>query len=156
MGGDLDPVTSYFYKKKKLSAQEPIVLDESKNENNDVMISVPIEENDWRLDMMGKYASEDLTKLDDLAPEHQRQQRNKETLKNFELELETNNFEDIYVYYAIFDNKFSRTSPHSDVEACYKIQGSQYRQKALLYHPDKNQDKTAEVKVNAAQQYRET
>ena len=77
MGGNLDPFTSHFYKKKDLSAQEPIVLDESENENNDVMISVPIEENDWRLDMMDKYASEDLTKIYDPAPEHQRQQWNK-------------------------------------------------------------------------------
>ena len=31
-----------------------------------------------------------------------------------------------------------------------------YHQKAPLYQPNKNQDKTAEEKVNAAQQYRET
>ena len=105
---------------------------------------------------MDKDNSEDLTKLDYPAPEHQRKKWNKETARNHELKPETNNFKYIYGYYEIFDNDLSRTSPHSDVEACYKIQGSQYRQKALLYHPDKNQDKTAEVKVNAAQQYRET
>ena len=43
MGGNLYPVTSHFYKKNSLSAQEPIVLDEYENENNDVTISVLIE-----------------------------------------------------------------------------------------------------------------
>ena len=43
MGGNLYPVTSNFYKKNNLSAQEPIVLDEYENENNDVTISVLIE-----------------------------------------------------------------------------------------------------------------
>ena len=120
------------------------------------MISELIEGGDWRSDSMDKDDSEDLTKLDDPEPEHQRQKRNKETVRNHELKPETNNFEDIYGYYAIFDNDLSRTSPHSDVEACYKTQGSKYLQKYLLYHTDKNQDKTDEEKVNAAQKYRET
>ena len=42
------------------------------------------------------------------------------------------------------------------MEACYKTQGSQYHQQFLLYHSDKNQDKTAEENVNTDQQYRET
>ena len=77
-------------------------------------------------------------------------------MRNHELKPETNNFEDIYDYYAIFDNDLSRISPYSDVEACYKTQGSKHRQKSLLYHPDNNQDKTSKVKVNADQQYWET
>ena len=88
--------------------------------------------------------SEDLTKLDDPAPEHKRQKWNKETGRNHYMKPETNNSEDIYAYYAIFDNDISVTPPYSDVEACYKNQGSQYRQKFLLYHPDNNQDKTSE------------
>ena len=47
MGGNLDQVTPHFYKNKKSSAKEPIVLGESKNENNFVMISVIIEGDDW-------------------------------------------------------------------------------------------------------------
>ena len=68
----MDPVTSHFYKKKKLSAQEPIVLGESENENNDVMISGLIEGGSWRSARMDKDDSEELTKLDDPALEHQR------------------------------------------------------------------------------------
>ena len=68
----------------------------------------------------------------------------------------TNNYEDIYGYYAIFYNHLSITSPYSDVEACYKTQGSKHRQKSLLYHPDNNQYKTAEEKFNTAQQYWKT
>ena len=45
--------------------------------------------------------SEDLTKLDDTAPEHQWQQWNKETVSNHELESKTTNFQYIYGYYAI-------------------------------------------------------
>ena len=97
-----------------------------------------------RSDSMDKDDSEDLTKLDDPSPENQRQQFDKETVRNHELKPETNNSKDIYGYYAIFDNDLSRTPPYSDVEACYKTQGSQYRQKFLLYHPDNNQDKTSE------------
>ena len=72
-------------------------------------------------------------------------------MSNHELKPETNNFEDIYGYYAIFDNDLSKTSPYSDVEACYKTQVSQYLKNPIFYHPDKNQDKTAEEKFNAAQ-----
>ena len=57
MGDNLDPVTSKFYNKKKLSPQEPIVSDESENENNDVKISGLIEGNDWISDRMDKYDS---------------------------------------------------------------------------------------------------
>ena len=77
-------------------------------------------------------------------------------MRNNELKPETINFEDIYGYYAIFNNDISIISPYSDAKGCYKTQGSQYHQKALLYHPDNNQDKIAEEKFNAAQQYRET
>ena len=77
-------------------------------------------------------------------------------MSNNELKPETNHFEDIYGYYAIFDNDLLITPPYSDVEACYKTQGSKYLQKYLLYHTDKNQDKTAKEKVNADQKYRET
>ena len=91
-----------------------------------------------RSDSMDKDDSEDLTKLDNPAPENQRQHCGKETVRNHELKPETNNSKDIYGYYAVFDNDLSITSPYSDVEACYKTQGSQYRQKSLLYHPYKN------------------
>ena len=77
MCGDLDPVTSYFYKKKTKSAQEPNVLDESEDENNDVMISGITDGNDRRSDRMEKCDSKEPTKLDDQATEHQRQQWNK-------------------------------------------------------------------------------
>ena len=73
----MDPFTSHLYKKKRSSAQEPIFLGESENENNDVIISVLVEGNDWRSDRMEKDDSEELTKVDDPAPEHQRQQWNK-------------------------------------------------------------------------------
>ena len=68
------------------------------------MISGLIEGDDWRSDWTDKDYSEDLKKLDDPTPEHQRQQRNKETVSNHELKTETNNFEEIYDYYEIFDN----------------------------------------------------
>ena len=77
MGGNFDPVTSHFYKKKKSSAQETIVFDESENEDNNVMIYGLIEGGGWRSDKMDKNDSEDLTKLDDLASEYQRRQWNK-------------------------------------------------------------------------------
>ena len=48
MSGNLDPVTSHFYKKKKSSAQESIFLDEYENEKNDVMIYGLIEGDYWR------------------------------------------------------------------------------------------------------------
>ena len=93
------------------------------------MISGLIEGDDWRSDWTDKDYSEDLKKLDDPTPEHQRQQWNKETVRNHELKLETNNSEDIYGYYAIFDDDLSKTPHNSDVGACYKTQGSQYCQK---------------------------
>ena len=96
---------------------------------------------------MDKYDSEDLTKLDDTAPEHQWQQWNRETVSNHDLESKTTNFQYIYGYYAIFDNDLSGKPPYSDLEACYKTQGSKYFQKSLLYHPDKNQYKTDEEKL---------
>ena len=68
VGGNLDPVTSHFYKKNS-SAQEPIVLDESEDENNDVMISGITDGNDRRSDRMEKYDSKKPTKLDDQATE---------------------------------------------------------------------------------------
>ena len=119
MGGNLDPITSLFYKKKKSSAQKPIFLGEYENKNNNVIISGLIEGDDWRSDWTDKDYSEDLKKLDDPTPEHQGQQRNKETVRNHELKLETNNSEDIYGYNTIFDNELSRTFPYGDVEACY-------------------------------------
>ena len=60
MGGNFYPVTSYFYKKKTKSAQEPNVLDESEDENNYVMIYGLIEGGGWRSDRMDKDDSEDL------------------------------------------------------------------------------------------------
>ena len=77
MGDNLDLVTSNFYNKKNYSAQEPIVLDESEDENNDVMISGITDGNDRRSDRMEKCDSKEPTKLDDQATEHQRQQWNK-------------------------------------------------------------------------------
>ena len=68
MGGNLDPVTSYFYKKKKSLSQEPIVLDESENEKNDVMNSGIFYWDGWRSDRMDKYYSENLTKLNYMVP----------------------------------------------------------------------------------------
>ena len=91
-----------------------------------------------------------------MSQKHQRQQRNKETVRNHELKPETNSFEEFFGYYESIENDISRIPPYSDVEECYKTQWSQYLQKILLYHPVKNQDKTAEEKVNSDQQYQET
>ena len=52
------------------------------------MISGLIEGDDWRSDWTDKDYSEDLKKLDDPTPEHQRQQRNKETVIKHELKPE--------------------------------------------------------------------
>ena len=86
------------------------------------MISGLIEGNYWISDSMEKYDIEDLRKIDDMAPEHQMQQWNKETVRNHDLKPETKNFEDIYGDYSIFDNDLSITSPYSDEEACHKTQ----------------------------------
>ena len=111
------------------------------------MISGLIQGVDCRSDRMDKDDIEYLTKLDDTAPEHQGQQWNKENVSNHDLKPKTTNFQYIYGYYAIFDYDLSGTSPYSDVEECYKTQGSKHHQKSLLYHPHKNQDKTAEEKL---------
>ena len=68
MGRNFDPVTSHFYKKKKLSAREPIVFGGSENGNNYVIIYGPIDGVDWGSDRIDDDDSEDLTKLDDLEP----------------------------------------------------------------------------------------
>ena len=74
-------------------------------------------------------------------------------MSNHDLKPETNSFKEIFDYYEFFSNDRSRTSPNSDVKACYKIRVSQYHQKIFLYHHNKKHDKTSEYKVNTVYQY---
>ena len=156
MGGNLNKVASYFTSTRKSPSVEPIIIIDSDDGGVDGAISGLIEDNDWRKDRMDKDDMPNLKKLSDPAPGYEREQWRRECIIDSTLKPESDDFEDIYGYYAVLDKYLNRTSSSSDVENSYKARKADYRRQALLHHPDKNMNKTSEEIQSSNQMFQDT
>ena len=109
MGGNLNKVTSYFTSTRKSPSVEPIIIIDSDDGGVDGAISGLIEDNDWRKDRMDKDDMPNLKKLADPAPGYEREQWRRECIIDSTLKPESDDFEDIYGYYAVLDKSLNRT-----------------------------------------------
>ena len=154
-GGNLPLMTNFFSilpekKKAKLAHKEPTEVIEihetsSNSSDSEANIAGLVEAPTWRHGRT-KDSAEELERLHDPAPEHEKALWNYKLVSSHQEKPTCNNFEDIYGHYSAFGEDFSRITSDRDIELRYKEMKKQWHTDALKYHPDKNTYKDAAEK----------